>query len=151
MKLKKNDIEGIAKKLYRDLHGKEFIQIPVNENEFIKIVCDTLEKNMLEEVNLEESVKKMLEAYEPQFRSGELDYHKMFELTKKQLAKQRKKIDIIISSDITRAKETAKITADILGVKKIIFDKRIREIFLGELDGQPHGAYRKFTYEQSFC
>ena len=89
MKLKKNDIEGIAKKLYRDLHGKEFIQIPVNENEFIKIVCDTLEKNMLEEVNLEESVKKMLEAYEPQFRSGELDYHKMFELTKKQLAKQK--------------------------------------------------------------
>ena len=89
MKFKKNDIEGIAKRLYRDLHGKEFVQIVSSENEFIKIVHDTIEKNMNEEVILEESVKKMLEAYEPQFRSGELDYHKMFELTKKQLAKQK--------------------------------------------------------------
>jgi len=89
MKLRKNDIEGISKKLCRDLHGKEFVQILVNENEFIKIVTETIEKNMQEEVSLEESVKKMLEAYEPQFRSGELDYHKMFELTKKQLAKQK--------------------------------------------------------------
>ena len=49
MKFKKNDIEGIAKRLYRDLHGKEFVQIVSSENEFIKIVHDTIEKNMNEE------------------------------------------------------------------------------------------------------
>ncbi|HTY39831.1 MAG TPA: class I tRNA ligase family protein [Candidatus Paceibacterota bacterium] len=66
---------------------------------------------------------------------------------------KNKKIDIIISSDITRAKETAQIAAKALGVKKIKYDKRLREINLGkELTGQFERDYSlKYpTYEDRF-
>jgi len=56
----------------------------------------------------------------------------------------KEKIDIIISSDILRAKETAEIAAGILGVKKIVFDKRIEEIHLGaKLTGKHIEEYWK--------
>ncbi len=89
MKLKKSNIEEIAQKLYRDFQGKSFLHIHASQTNFITAVSETIQKNMDEEMKLEESVKKVLEPYEPQFRAGELDYHKMFELTKKQLAKEK--------------------------------------------------------------
>ncbi len=48
-----------------------------------------------------------------------------------------KNIDIIICSDFTRTKETAEIVKEEIGAK-IIEDKRIREINVGDLDGQPY-------------
>lgn len=71
----------------------------------------------------------------------------------RKLKKKNGKIDLIISSDVIRAKETAKIAADILGVKKLIFDKRLREINLGpELEGCHSAKYYKLypSYESRF-
>ncbi|MFH0814759.1 MAG: class I tRNA ligase family protein [Candidatus Falkowbacteria bacterium] len=60
------------------------------------------------------------------------------------------KIDIIFSSDFKRAQETAKIVAGKLGIKKIIFDKRLREVGMGEFEGKSDkelGAFRKKDFE----
>ncbi len=46
-------------------------------------------------------------------------------------------IDIIICSDFMRTEETAEIVGKEIGVK-VIKDKRIREISVGDLDGQPY-------------
>lgn len=48
-------------------------------------------------------------------------------------------IAAIVSSDLGRAKETAGIVADILGIKpeNIIFDKRLRTMDVGDLEGTP--------------
>ncbi|PIR06452.1 isoleucine--tRNA ligase [Candidatus Jorgensenbacteria bacterium CG_4_10_14_0_8_um_filter_39_13] len=69
---------------------------------------------------------------------GRLDLEK----TVKKL--KSKKIDLIISSDITRAKETAQIVTSLLGIKKIIFDKRIRETNMGIFNGQSDQNYRHY-------
>jgi probable phosphoglycerate mutase len=45
------------------------------------------------------------------------------------------KIDKIISSDLQRAKETAKIIAECFKRCPIIFDNRLREISFGDLEG----------------
>ncbi len=68
----------------------------------------------------------------------------------KQAAKRLKKekIDVIIASDILRTKETAAIVAKELGIKKVLFDKRLREIQLAELSGRPVGEYQKKIPEQ---
>ena len=64
----------------------------------------------------------------------------------KKLKKQ--KIDLIISSDVLRTQETAKIVAEVLGIKKIITDSRIREINVGEFMGQKIDKYRRyFSYQ----
>lgn len=48
---------------------------------------------------------------------------------------RRKDIDLIFSSDIPRAKESAEIVGDILGIKPI-FDKRLRDIDFGSYSGK---------------
>jgi isoleucyl-tRNA synthetase len=61
-----------------------------------------------------------------------------------QVTKQlkKKKIDLIFSSDITRAKESVEIIAKELGIA-VHFDKRVREMNLGALSGKPISEYWK--------
>lgn len=54
---------------------------------------------------------------------------------------KKKKIDMIFSSDVTRAKETAEIIAANLDMKKIYFDERIREIGFGDFNGKDTSLY----------
>lgn len=44
--------------------------------------------------------------------------------------------DSVYSSDLSRAKETAKIITKVLGVKDIVFDERLREMYLGDFEGK---------------
>ncbi len=72
---------------------------------------------------------------------------------KKLLDKQRKKIDLVIASDIVRTRETAEIAANAIGDAPIHYDKRLQEIHLGpKLNGCHDGEYHKKypTYESKF-
>ncbi|MDO8574346.1 MAG: class I tRNA ligase family protein, partial [bacterium] len=88
--------------------------------------------------------------------SGQGKYHltdKGRAQIKKTMEKLKKaKIDMIIASPVLRAKETEKIDQEILGVKDVSFDNRLREINLGVLTGSPSGTYNKDfpTYESRF-
>ncbi len=57
-----------------------------------------------------------------------------------------KKIDIIYCSPFMRTKETAEIIADKIGYpkEKIVYDERLHEIYVGELDGKPDAEYQEF-------
>ena len=70
----------------------------------------------------------------------------------KDLQAAKSRINIIISSDVLRTKETARIAAAALGVKNLIFDKRLREINLGAIEGQHETKYKELfpTYESRF-
>ena len=67
----------------------------------------------------------------------------------KRAAKKLKKegIDIILSSDISRCKETAKIIGKELNIKPQFF-KELREIKLGVFNGHSVFEYRRFFYEK---
>jgi broad specificity phosphatase PhoE len=54
----------------------------------------------------------------------------------KKLLDSKTTFDAIYSSDLIRAKETAKIITKKLGIKKITFDKRLREFNLGDYEGK---------------
>ncbi|MFA5173234.1 MAG: class I tRNA ligase family protein [Candidatus Paceibacterota bacterium] len=64
-------------------------------------------------------------------------------------------IDIIFSSDLKRAKETAEIIKKSLKIKTLIFDRRLRETDFGELNEKSASSYKKLfssfkeKYEQS--
>jgi isoleucyl-tRNA synthetase len=61
------------------------------------------------------------------------------------------KIDLIISSDLLRAKETAKIVGKTLGIKPI-FDRRLRDIRAGVFEGkkiEEHSSFWK-SYQEKF-
>jgi isoleucyl-tRNA synthetase len=68
------------------------------------------------------------------------------------LKKNLPKIDLIISSDFIRAKETAQIVADVFGVKKVNTDPHLREIYTGEFDGANVSRYHEYysSIEEKF-
>ena len=49
---------------------------------------------------------------------------------------KRRKIDVIIASDVTRTSQTAEILAKVLGIE-VKYDERLREINTGSLNGRP--------------
>jgi broad specificity phosphatase PhoE len=53
-----------------------------------------------------------------------------------ELSKSNVVIDAVYSSDLIRAQKTAKIITGILGIKDIVFDKRLREFNLGDYEGK---------------
>ena len=56
---------------------------------------------------------------------------------------KKKNIDYIFASDILRTKETAEIIKKSLGIdsSRVVFDKRLREINFGEIDGKNRSVY----------
>ncbi len=72
---------------------------------------------------------------------------------KAELAKRGEKIDLVISSDVTRTVETEEIVASVLGGEKVRFDKRLEEIHLGPvLTGHLDKKYFDLfpTYQERF-
>ncbi|MGD1003061.1 MAG: class I tRNA ligase family protein [Minisyncoccia bacterium] len=72
---------------------------------------------------------------------------------KKELAKEHKKIDLIIVSDITRTMDTEHIVATVLGGERELVDKRLEEIHLGPtFTGYRDEKYLEMypTYEARF-
>ena len=60
---------------------------------------------------------------------------------------KKEKIDIIISSDLPRAMQTAQAVADVLAIdkEKIIYDKKFREINTGIFNKKPNKEYHAYT------
>ncbi len=65
-------------------------------------------------------------------------------LAAKNLSKE--KIDFIYCSPFMRTKETAEIIAEQINYSKdkIVYDERLHEIFVGEMDGKPDAEYQAF-------
>lgn len=57
---------------------------------------------------------------------------------------------LIFSSDFLRARETAEIIQEALGVPEIVFEERLRERFFGEWEGQCHAHYSKAWKKDAF-
>ncbi len=75
------------------------------------------------------------------------------QVLKKKLAKQKAKLAVIIASPIQRTRETAELVAKELGIKKVVFDERLREIHLGpSMEGCHSDKYHELypTYESKF-
>ncbi len=68
-----------------------------------------------------------------------------------QVAKRlkNKKVDFIFCSDLTRTKETAKIIAEKIGAK-VIYEKRLREINLGTLEGKKNEEFSYVSLKELF-
>lgn len=89
MKLKKEQIERIARLVVSKLKEKKLIKMRVGENLVLSKVVDVIVADLHGEDKLESDAKDMLDQYAQQ-AGGDLDRHKMLQMIKKQLAKERK-------------------------------------------------------------
>lgn len=101
----------------------------------------------------EHNVKKLVSSW-PEAKGfkltkkGKEQIKKSAEKIKKVLAKNKERgygnVDIIFASDMQRTKETAELMAKALGVKRIIYDSRLRDVDFGVFNEKKVKDYHAF-------
>jgi uncharacterized protein len=89
MRLSKDLIQHIAAAISANLESKGLAKYDVPRDAVTARITEIITTNMLEEDKLNKDVEKLLSAHEAEIAKGQMDYRKVFELTKQKLAKDR--------------------------------------------------------------
>jgi len=89
MRLPKEMIKHIAVAIAANLEKKGLVEYEVSKDVIAAKIAEVITADMLAEEKLNEEVKKLLAAHEAEIAKGQMDYRKVFELTKQKLAKEK--------------------------------------------------------------
>jgi len=89
MRLPKEMIKHIADAIAANLESKGLAEYEVPKDAISAKIVDVITADMLAEEKLNKDVEKLLAAHEEEIAKENMDYRKVFELTKKKLAKER--------------------------------------------------------------
>jgi len=89
MRLTKDLIQHIANTLTANLESKGAVKYDVTKEVISSKIADVITADMMAEEKLNKDVEKLLSAHEDEIARGQMDYRKVFELTKQKLAKDR--------------------------------------------------------------
>ena len=89
MRLSKELIHHIAAAISANLESKGLVRYDVPRDAVTAKIANVITANMLDEDKLNKDVEKLLSAHEAEIARGQMDYRKVFELTKQKLAKDR--------------------------------------------------------------
>lgn len=89
MRIPKNWVSIIAKRIVENLINKEMIDPVVSVNNLIEETENIILDELMIEDRINEEVRQILKKYESDIEKGRLDYRKLFEMTKQKLVKER--------------------------------------------------------------
>ena len=89
MRLSKQRIESLSQALVDRLVRGKYIQIQMDRSLLVGNLEKVITDELMVEDHLNEEVRQILKAYESEINQGDLDYRKMFQMTKKQLVHNR--------------------------------------------------------------
>jgi uncharacterized protein len=89
MRLPKEMIKHIADAIAENLEKKGIVEYEVPKATIAEKIAEVILANMTEEDKLNKDVEKLLSAHEAEIAKENMDYRKVFELTKNKLAKER--------------------------------------------------------------
>ena len=89
MRLTKDLIQHIANAIASNLESKGAAKYDVSKEVITSKIADVITADMMAEEKLNKDVEKLLSAHEDEIARGQMDYRKVFELTKQKLAKDR--------------------------------------------------------------
>jgi hypothetical protein len=89
MRLTKDLIQHLAATIAANLESKGAVKYDVSKEVIASKIADVITADMMAEENLNKDVEKLLSAHEDEIARGQMDYRKVFELTKQKLAKDR--------------------------------------------------------------
>ncbi len=89
MRLPKEMIKHIADEIAANLEKKGLAEYEVPKSAIAEKIAEVILANMAEEDVLNKDVEKLLSAHEAEIAKENMDYRKVFELTKQKLAKER--------------------------------------------------------------
>lgn len=89
MKLRKDYVESLSQKLVQRLVQKGCIKVHTDLKMVHTRISNTIIQDLKVEDDLDEEVRKMLAGYAQQMRQQNIEYHEMFQMVKRKLAKER--------------------------------------------------------------
>ena len=89
MRISKEIIKHIADAIAANLEAKSLAKYDVPKDVISAKIAEVITADMVAEDKLNEEVKKLLAVHEAEISKGQMDYRKVFELTKQKLAKER--------------------------------------------------------------
>jgi len=89
MRLSKELIRQIAEAIANNLESKGVAKLAVARHVLAERIGEVITKDLLAEDQLNRDVEKILASYEDEIAKGQMDYRKVFDLTKQKLAKDR--------------------------------------------------------------
>lgn len=89
MKFSSSEIELLVFRIMHRLKIKKLLQLKAAESKVREKIASIFNQNQAAEEALEEEVRQLLKEHEAAFASGQMDYHKMFLMVKKKLAKEK--------------------------------------------------------------
>lgn len=89
MRLSKELIRSIAEAMAASLEAKKLATFGKPRKDVVARIVEVITADLAAEDRLNKDAEKVLAAYEAEIAKGNLDYRKVFELTKQKLAKER--------------------------------------------------------------
>lgn len=90
MRLKLNEIERLSRRIIETLNDKKLFVPKVALPKLIQRIQEVVLKNMEEEEAIDRQVAQTMTQFEEQIRRGEVEHHRMLQMVKKQIAKEKK-------------------------------------------------------------
>ena len=89
MRLKKESIEKISKKIIESLLSKNLIVWESSHDKLESIISEIIIDDLMVEDHLNEEVKELLDARTDEYERSMMDYGRVFQLVKSKLARER--------------------------------------------------------------
>ena len=89
MRLKKDFIQKISKKIIKSLVSKNLIVWESSHDKLESIISEIIIDDLMVEDHLNEEVKELLDARTDEYERSMMDYGRVFQLVKSKLARER--------------------------------------------------------------
>ena len=89
MRLKKDFIEKISKKIIKSLVSKNLIVWESSHDKLESIISEIIIDDLMVEDHLNEEVKELLDSRTDEYERSMMDYGRVFQLVKSKLARER--------------------------------------------------------------
>jgi len=89
MRIPKSWVPVLAKQIIEDLLSKEALELNASREQVTQVIGDLILEELMVEDTINDEVRDMLKQYDSEIEKGNLDYRRLFEMTKQKLVKER--------------------------------------------------------------
>ena len=89
MRIPKSWVHVLSREVAKELLGKDFFELKVSDDQFKNLLEELIVEELMVEDRLNDEVRGMLKQYDSEIEKGNLDYRRVFDLTKQKLVRER--------------------------------------------------------------
>ena len=89
MRIPKGWVRVLSREIIENLLSKEQVELKAPREQVVNLLEELVIEELTVEDTLNTEVREMLKKYEGEIEKGQLDYRRLFEMTKQKLVKER--------------------------------------------------------------